>query len=204
MTRADTPGHDGYRQTQPGQRPPALLYQSVRPPGDNHLVDLRAPQPALGRAALWKTCRALATCWALIGAAGCAYLFLSSTRAVTTLGDPFLWGPAWLQTIAVSGAIVLALPWLAVPAVLLIIGPIQLYRAGPARQLRLAGWVAATAAAATLEVMLVTGFGVRPVAPDYQGAALVSWVWLAEAASCVAIGTVMLAVLIRATEARSS
>jgi hypothetical protein len=52
--------------------------------------------------------------------------------------------------------------------------------------------------------MLVTGFGVRPVAPDYQGAALVTWVWLTEAASCLAIGTVIIAVLIRATQARSS
>jgi hypothetical protein len=81
---------DGYMQAQPGQQEPALLYESGYPPDDNHLVDLCAPQPALGRGAPWKTCRALATCWALIGAAGCAYLFLSSTLAVTTLGDPFL------------------------------------------------------------------------------------------------------------------
>ncbi len=171
---------------------------------DNHLVDLCTPQPQLCRSALWRTCRALATCWALVGTAGCTYLFLSSTLAVTTLGDPFLWGPAWLQAIAVSGAIVLALPWLAVPAVLLVIGPIQLYRAGHARQLRLLGWVAAAAAANTLEVMLVTGFDVPPVASNYQGAALISWVWLAEAASCLGIGTIMLAVLRRATDARSS
>jgi hypothetical protein len=150
-----------------------------------------------------KTCRALAACWAVIGAAGCAYLFLSSTLAVTTLGDPFLWGPGWIQAIAVGGAIVLALPWLAVPAFLLVIGPIQLYRAAPARHLRLAGWVAAVAAAITLEVMLVTGFGVRPVAPDYQGAALISWAWLTDAASCLAIGAAMLAILIRAPEAGS-
>jgi len=150
--------------------------------------------------ALDKSCRILATCWALVGMAGCAYLSLSSTLPVTTLGDPFLWGPDWLQSVAVSGAIVLGLPWLAVPVALLFVGLVRLHRARHGRRRWQAAWVVAVAVAVSVEAMLVTGFDVASIAPNYQGPALVSWIWLAESAGCLAVGAAMLAVLARATQ----
>jgi hypothetical protein len=103
-----------------------------------------------------------------VGTAGCVYLFLSSTLPVTTLGDPFFWGADWLQAVAIAGAIVLGLPWLAVPAALLFLGLIRMHP-GHVRRRWQAAWVVAAAVAVLLEAMLVTGFDVASIAPDYQG-----------------------------------
>ncbi len=83
--------------------------------------------------ALRPSCRALVACWAVVGTVGCGYLFVSSTLPVTTLGEPPLWGPGWLSSIAVMAAIVLGLPWLGLPLILLPIGLVHLRRGAPGR-----------------------------------------------------------------------
>jgi hypothetical protein len=145
-------------------------------------------------------CRAGAACWALIGAVGCGYLFVSSTLPVTTLGDPSLWGPGWLASIAVAGGLILGLPWLALPVVLLPIGVAYLRRA-PRRPLWQTAWAAAAAAALALEALFITGIDVPFLAPNYQGPALVSWIQLPETAAFIAVGIALLAILARSTPA---
>jgi hypothetical protein len=148
--------------------------------------------------ALRPSCRALAACWAVIGTVGSGYLFLSSTLPVTTLGEPPLWGPGWLSSIAVMAAIALGLPWLGLPLILLPIGLIHLRREAPRRLHWQVGWTALTAVAVLIEAMLVTGFAVPLLGEEYQGPAVVGWIWLTESAACLAIGMATLTLLARA------
>jgi hypothetical protein len=164
---------------------------------DNRRVDVAVAVAAPGRSGLERACRVLVICWAVVGMAGCGYLFLSSAVPVTTLGDPVMWGPAWLQCTAIACAFLLGLLWLVLPAFLLAIGTSHLRAVRAAWPWQL-GWVMASVAAVVLECLLVTGRGVPSVAPDYQGPAIVGWIWLAETAGCLAIGAAMLAVLGRA------
>jgi hypothetical protein len=163
-----------------------------------------APLPARAHyiaPASFHCCRAFAACWALIGAVGCGYLFASSTLPVATVGDVPLWGPGWLASIAVGGALLLGLPWLVLPVALLPIGLVYLRREAPRRPHWRTAWVALTVAAVALEALFVTGFEVPFLAPNNQGRALVSWIQLPETAAFVAIGIALLAILARSARA---
>jgi hypothetical protein len=160
------------------------------------------PQQVVSLAeALRPSCRALAACWAVIGTVGSGYLFLSSTLPVTTLGEPPLWGPGWLSSIAVMAAIVLGLPWLGLPLILLPVGLVHLRRGAPGRLHWQIGWATLTAAEVLIEAMLVSGFAVPLLGEDYQGQAVVGWIWLTESAACLAIGMATLTLLARAARA---
>jgi hypothetical protein len=140
-------------------------------------------------------CCRIAGCWALIGAVGCGYLFLSSTRPITITGEPPLLGPAWLQTGVFLGAILLCLPWVIVPLVLLVPGLIHVYRGRSRRTRWQAAWTALMALSIALEAALITGFGVPFPAPNYQGPAIVGWVELPESVGFLVVGVSMMALL---------
>ncbi len=156
----------------------------------------------MSRCSRYKTCRAFAICWAAVGTVGLGYFFLSSTIPITTLGDPPEWGPAWVGAVAVTATLLLGLPWLAVPGVLLIVGLIQMHWRGRARWWWQLCWAVLVAVAFVIELMVLTGYDVPFLAPNYQGAAIVAWIWLGEIGGCLLTGVAMLAVLTRAGSAR--
>jgi hypothetical protein len=140
-----------------------------------------------GRAAGW-----LVACWTLVGAVGFAYLF--ATVPVTELGEPGLFGPAWLQDVAFTCGILFGLPSFVLPVLWLPFGIHSLHRERFETWRRVA-WIAGTAAAIYLEALVITGVGVPLIAPNYLGAGIVSWVQLAESGGFLLIGIALAAIL---------
>lgn len=154
--------------------------------------------PAAATLTSWRSCQALVVCWAVLGAIGCGYLFASSTLPITTLGEPPYWGPGWLRAIAIISGLVIGLPWILVPIVLLIVGLIYIRREALRAMRWLALWTALAATALILETLILTGFGVPLLTPNYQGPAIVSWVDLFESISFAVVGAAMLSLLMGA------
>jgi hypothetical protein len=128
-------------------------------------------RPGSAAATTGRPCWVLVACWAVCGAAGCAWLFLISTQPYTVPADPPS-APAWIP-VPVSAAIevgglFLSLPWAVLPVVLLIAGLARLRRAGAAGWW-LASWAVAVAAGIGLEVLTATRFAVPWVSPAFGG-----------------------------------
>lgn len=74
---------------------------------------------------------------------------------------------------------------------LLLVGILRLRRAW---RLSL-GWAGAVAAAAALEATFLGGYGVPLVSQAYSGPAVVDWMYLAESAGFLIVGTVLIKIL---------
>jgi hypothetical protein len=135
----------------------------------------------------------LVICWTFIGAAGFAYLFASSTVPVTEPGESGYFGSPWLQGIAVMCGVLFGLPSFVLPLVWLPIGLYSLRR-HRCEVWRHVAWIAGTAPAVALEAAATMGAGVAAIAPTYLGAPIVSWVWLPESGSFLAIGVTLAAI----------
>jgi len=136
----------------------------------------------------------LIACWALLGAAGCAYQFFWSTFPVTNVDEPP--GP---QRVVLIGDFVSGL------GALYALCSVGLLLAGLIRLRRTRGWAGAWAGAAavglTFEAMIATGVGVPWVSPAYSGPAVLDWVYLAESAGFLIVGATLVWVLGCATHA---
>jgi hypothetical protein len=104
-----------------------------------------------------------------------------------------LFGPAWLQVVALAAALIVGLPSFLLPVVWLPMGVRYLRRRGYHR--RCSAWIAGTAAAVVLEAVVIMGAGIRDIAPNYLGGPVVSWVQLAESAAFLVIGLALVAIL---------
>lgn len=113
---------------------------------------------------------------------------------MTTPGDPGLFGPQWLQGVAIAAGVLLGLPSLVLPVVWLPFGLLS-QRPSARFRSRRAGWIVGTAAAFVLEAVAAMGVGVPALAPDYAGAPVVSWIQLADSASYLVIGVALVASL---------
>ena len=140
-------------------------------------------------------CQIVVAGYALLGTAGCGYLFYMSTLPVRIPDDWGAQAPAWLGTLALFGTLLLGVPWALLPVLLLFAGRAHLRQAAPAAVVWRALWAAVVAAALGLEALVILGTGYRMPPPTYVGPGLVSWVAPAEAAGFLVLGAAMLAVL---------
>lgn len=141
----------------------------------------------------WPAARWLVACWTVVGTVGFGYLFACSTVPVTTTGEPGMLGPAWVQTVALLAGLFAGLPVFFLPVLWLPAGVRYLRQMESGR--RCLAWIAGTAGAVALEVVVVLGAGVRDIAPNYAGAPIVSWVELAESAAFLVIGVALAAIV---------
>jgi hypothetical protein len=158
-------------------------------------------QPVWGGPYSGVGCRIVVAGYALLGTAGCGYLFYLSTLPVRIPDDWGAQAPAWLGTLALFGTLLLGLPWALLPLLLFFAGRAHLRQAAPAAVVLRALWAAAVAAVLGLETLVILRAGYRMPPPTYMGPGLVSWVAAAEAASFLVLGAAMLATLTAADQA---
>ena len=140
-------------------------------------------------------CRIVVAGYALLGTAGCGYLFYLSTLPVRIPDDWGAQAPAWLGTLAFFGTLLLGLPWALLPLLLLFAGRAHLRQVAPTGEHWRALWVLGVTAAIALEAMVILGTGYRMPSPAYLGPGLVSPVARVESAGFLVLGAAMLAIL---------
>jgi hypothetical protein len=176
------------------------------PAGPEHharICDVTAPtgpapaprQPMWGGPYSGVGCRIVVAGYALLGTAGCGYLFYESTLPVRIPDDWGAQAPAWLGTLALFGKLLLGLPWALLPVLLLFAGRAHLRQVAPTGEHWRALWVLGVTAAIALEAMVILGTGYRMPSPAYLGPGLVSPVALVESAGFLVLGAAMLAIL---------
>ena len=151
-----------------------------------------------------RLCRVLVTCWALLGAGGCALLFVWSTGRVQGSYGMVIaptWLPSWLSYILWLAAFLGAVPWVLLLGVILILGVVHFRRVAPGRHLWGVAWAGAVAAGILL-MALVNYVHISPYSP-YTGPTIVSWGELPVSAGFLVLGAVMIALLTRAARSAS-
>jgi hypothetical protein len=143
-----------------------------------------------------RRCRVLVTCWALLGAGGCAVLFIWSTGRVLGPDEMVVtpsWMPGWLSYIIWLAGFLVVIPWVLTLGLILILGVVYLHRVAPGRHLWQVAW-AGTAAAGVALIALMADMQISPTLP-YTGPTIVSWGELPVSAGFLALGAVMIALL---------
>jgi hypothetical protein len=140
-------------------------------------------------------CWAVIVVWAMIAAAGAAYMYLWSTQPVTEFaGTPPPWGPAWAQSIGYLVALA-GMVWRGVLIVLLVLGVFHLRRAIHTNLSWVIAWIGAVGAGMVLEVLYFLGPALTDRYPAHVGDVTVrpEFRWLA--AGFLIVGAALLAVL---------
>ena len=159
----------------------------------------RAERVVPASVASGRLCRVLVTCWALLGAGGCALLFVWSTGRVQGSYGMVIaptWLPSWLSYILWLAAFLGAVPWMLLLGVILILGVVHFRRVAPGRHLWGVAWAGAVAAGILL-MALVNYVHISPYSP-YTGPTIVSWGELPVSAGFLVLGAAMIALLTRA------
>ena len=164
----------------------------------------RAERVVPASVASGRLCRVLVTCWALLGAGGCALLFVWSTGRVQGSYGMVIaptWLPSWLSYILWLTAFLGTVPWVLLLGLILILGVVHFHRVAPGRHLWRVAWAGA-AAAGILLTALVNYVHISPYSP-YTGPTIVSWGELPVSAGFLVLGAVMIALLTRAARSAS-
>jgi len=162
-------------------------------PGSQYLTGSPARPPMF--AGLRGFCLIMAVCYAAFGVVGWAYVLYLSTLPVVPGGFGGS-APSWLASLAALATVFVLVPWLLLPAPLLVAGLACIRRAAAGRRGSAAGWVLAVLAGVAVELSPYLGYpGPRAFSAGYLGPPVPDWAALGQCALFLCVGIAMVVLL---------